>query len=176
MFVFDEVDMMTPGVLNVLVPFLDYGPAHVWHKSSRARVVTKKSIFIFLSNTGSQSIVDTLLELWNHGKQRTETRMSDFETLISIGAFNEKGGFEKSDTISTSLIDHYVPFLPLEAKHVKLCIERAFRDRGRIPNYEEMEEVMSHVTFGPEPHNLYAKSGCKRLEQKVASLVYRRKF
>ncbi|KAK1137876.1 hypothetical protein K0M31_002370 [Melipona bicolor] len=52
-FVFDEVDKMPEGLLNVLVPFLDY---NTWIKSWRftsTSIDTRKAIYIFLSNTGS---------------------------------------------------------------------------------------------------------------------------
>ncbi|KOC65969.1 Torsin-like protein [Habropoda laboriosa] len=175
MFVFDEVDKMPEGLLNVLVPFLDY---NTWVKSWRHAsysVNTRKAIYIFLSNTGSTRIIQHLLTLWEKGKLRTMARIQDFENLISVGAFNEKGGFYHSDTIDSNVIDHYVPFLPLEEKHVKRCLKRAFKDRGVEPTDEMIEEGLSHVTFGPPPHNLYAYAGCKRLEQKVAANIYARR-
>ncbi|KAL0109459.1 hypothetical protein PUN28_014492 [Cardiocondyla obscurior] len=171
-FVFDEVDKMPEGLLNVLVPFLDY---NTYHKSSKGEIVHQnKSIFIFLSNTGSSQIVQTLTNLWERGKKRDDMRLQDFEKLIADGAFNEKGGFYHSDTIQTSVIDHYVPFLPLEERHVKKCLARAFTERGSVPNQEMIEEALSHLTFGPEPYNLYSMAGCKRIEQKVAMILYRK--
>ncbi|XP_015596770.1 torsin-1A [Cephus cinctus] len=168
LFVFDEVDKMPEGLLNVLVPLLDY-------QTTRKGVNRNKAIYVFLSNTGSVQIVKRLLELWEAGKRRESMTLQDFENLIAIGAFNERGGFHKSDTIETSVIDHYVPFLPLEEVHVIRCVEFAFKKRGVTPTSEMVDEIMTHVTYGPEPHKLYSKAGCKRLEQKVASLVYRKK-
>lgn len=175
MFVFDEVDKMPEGLLNVLVPFLDY---NIYHKSSKysESVYQNKAIFIFLSNTGSAQIVQHLAGLWEKGKKREDTRLQDFEKLIADGAFNEKGGFHHSDTIQTSVIDHYVPFLPLEEVHVRKCLAKAFSERGVTPKDEMIEEALSHLTFGPEPYNLYSMAGCKRIEQKVASIVYRKQF
>lgn len=175
MFVFDEVDKMPEGLLNVLVPFLDY---NAWVKSWRLASIsinTRKAIYIFLSNTGSSRITQRLLTLWGEGKQRRATKLQDFENLISIGAFNEKGGFYHSDTIDSSVIDHYVPFLPLEEVHVKKCLEKAFLNRGVHPTNDMIEEGLSYVVFGPPPHNIYATKGCKRLEQKVAAIVYANK-
>ncbi|XP_076302195.1 torsin-1A-like [Lasioglossum baleicum] len=172
MFVFDEVDKMPEGVLNVLVPFLDY---HTGIKSWRLAnnfINTTKAIFIFLSNTGSSRITQRLLAFWREGKQRTMTKLQDFENLLSVGAFNEKGGFYHSDTIDSNLIDHYVPFLPLEEVHVRECVTKAFINRGVHPTSEMIEEVLSYVIFGPSPENIYATAGCKRLEQKVASVIY----
>lgn len=172
MFVFDEVDKMPEGLLNVLVPFLDYNTLiKSWRFTSNS-INTRKAIYIFLSNTGSSRITQRLLSLWGEGKNRHTTKLQDFENLISVGAFNEKGGFYRSDTIDSNVIDHYVPFLPLEEIHVKNCLEKAFIDRGVNPTNDMLEEGLSYVIFGPPPHNLYATAGCKRLEQKVASIIY----
>jgi hypothetical protein len=40
-----------------------------------------------------------------------------------------------SETIQSNLIDHYVPFLPLEESHVRQCIREEYRRRGeKFPN------------------------------------------
>lgn len=174
MFVFDEVDKMPEGVLNVLVPFLDY---NIWIKSWRlaSSINARKAIYIFLSNTGSSRITQRLLTLWEEGRQRHTTKLQDFENLISVGAFNERGGFYHSDTIDSNVIDHYIPFLPLEEVHVKKCLNKIFIDRGIHPTNEMIEEALSYVIFGPPPHNIYATTGCKRLEQKVGTIIYANK-
>lgn len=174
MFVFDEVDKMPEGVLNVLVPFFDY---NTWIKSWRlaSSINARKAIYIFLSNTGSSRITQRLLTLWEEGRQRHTTKLQDFENLISVGAFNERGGFYHSDTIDSNVIDHYIPFLPLEEVHVKKCLNKIFIDRGIHPTNEMIEEALSYVIFGPPPHNIYATTGCKRLEQKVGTIIYANK-
>ncbi|KAK0180049.1 hypothetical protein PV327_005732 [Microctonus hyperodae] len=176
MFVFDEVDDMAEGVLDVLVQFLDYGPTQIMTDSQNKVIETRKAIFIFLCNAGSSKIIDKLIELWLLGKTRDEASLADFEKPIAIGAFNGKGGFFKSDTIRSSLIDHYVPFLPLEKEHIMLCIKEEF-DKYKIPapKNEQIEQVISYLSFGPEPHNLFVTSGCKRIQQKVANIAYQRK-
>lgn len=174
MFVFDEVDKMPEGLLNVLVPFLDY---NTWIKSWRlaSSINARKAIYIFLSNTGSSRITQRLLTLWEEGRQRHTTKLQDFENLISVGAFNERGGFYHSDTIDSNVIDHYIPFLPLEEVHVKKCLNKIFIDRRIYPTNEMIEEALSYVIFGPPPHNIYATTGCKRLEQKVGTIIYANK-
>ncbi|KAI4500680.1 hypothetical protein M0802_004272 [Mischocyttarus mexicanus] len=164
LFVFDEVDKMPEGLLNAIVPFLDY--------NSWTRDTKNKGIFIFLSNTGSRQIVQTLLKLWDEGVKRDDTKLQDFEYLISIGAFNEKGGFHLSDTIETNVIDHYIPFLPLEVEHVEKCVKTAFKSRGIQPTTEMIKETLSHIIFDPPPYYLYSKAGCKRIQQKVATIIY----
>lgn len=165
---------MPEGLMNTLVPFLDYNNYHKSSKHSEL-IPLNKAIFIFLSNTGSSQIVEHLVDLWQRGMKREDTRLQNFEKLIANGAFLEKGGFHLSDTIQNNVIDHYVPFMPLEEEHVRKCVIHAFAERGMVyPSEEMIQEVLSHLTFGPEPLNLFSMSGCKRIEQKVATVVYRK--
>lgn len=165
LFVFDEVDKMPKGMLDAIKPFLDY------HEEING-VDFRKATFIFLSNTGGNLIVEKLLHMWEKGTKREDIKLKDFEDLIRKGAFNEKGGFQRSETIESNLIDHYVPFLPLEESHVRQCIQAEFRNRGqKLPNEEGIREVLKYLTFGPEPHKLFSNSGCKRITSKVAAVM-----
>lgn len=57
-----------------------------WHHYCR------RSIFIFLSNTGGNIITERYLELWRkHGKSREQMTLHDFDNVINRGAFNEAG-------------------------------------------------------------------------------------
>lgn len=38
------------------------------------------------------------------------------------------GGLKKSSLIDSQIIDHYVPFLPLEKVHVEQCIEAEMKN------------------------------------------------
>lgn len=42
----------------------------------------------------------------------------------------------KSQMIDSHIIDHYVPFLPLEKKHVEQCIEAELRHLNKNLNSE----------------------------------------
>ena len=83
----------------------------------------RKSIFIFLSNTGGREITDIAYKTWKDGKGRESITYQDLEHLIRSGAFNEKGGLHKSNVVDRHLVDFYVPFLPMERTHVRQCIE-----------------------------------------------------
>jgi len=165
LFVFDEVDKIPQGVLDALKPFLDY------HEEIGG-VDFRKAIFIFLSNTGANIIAEKLLAMWEKGTKREDIKLKDFEDVIRKGAFNEKGGFHKSESIESNLIDHYVPFLPLEESHVRQCIQAEFRNRGvKFPPEEHIKEVLKYTTYGPESHKLFSNAGCKRISSKVAVLM-----
>ncbi|KAJ9601500.1 hypothetical protein L9F63_000339 [Diploptera punctata] len=164
-FVFDEVNKIPKGVLNAIKPFLDYHPII-------DGVDYRKAIFIFLSNVGSTEISNKLLEFWQNGTQREQLKLHHFENLIKLGAFNQDGGFHENEAIESDLIDHYVPFLPLEKSHVTQCIIAEFKRRKMpIPSTSIIEEVMEDLTFGPEPYNLYSYTGCKRVSPKSAKVI-----
>lgn len=75
---------MPPEVLNGIKPIIDY------HDSLEG-VDYKKTVFIFISNTGSHKITDHYLSLWRNAVARKDIKLKDFEKLISAGAFNEEG-------------------------------------------------------------------------------------
>nr|CAD7264661.1 unnamed protein product [Timema shepardi] len=193
-FIFDEVDKMPRGVLDAVKPFID-------HHEHIDGVDYRHAIFIFLSNTGGSTITKRHLQLWQSGKSREDFELRDFEDLIrkacvSIelrdfedlirkGAFNEaggkcaivSGGFHKNEAIESNLIDHYVPFLPLEEKHVRLCVIEEFKKRGvKSPHEELVDEILKDVTFGPDEHQIFSNSGCKRLSHKVLTLIERLQY
>jgi len=104
---------MPPGVIDGIKPFID-------HYERVDGLDFRKSIFIFLSNTGGKEITKKALEHWESGRSREELTYHHLEEIVNKGAFNEKGGLYKAGIVEKSLVDVYVPFLPLERRHVKL--------------------------------------------------------
>ena len=90
------------------------------------------------------------------------------------GAFNEVGGLQNSLIIDKSVIDLYVPFLPLEQKHVRQCVERELLDRGHDPgNLRDLiDQVITDLAFWPSDTQIFSSTGCKRVSQKVDELLY----
>ncbi len=86
------------------------------------------------SNTGGTGITNLTYNFYLKGKERTDLTIKDLEPLISSGAFNEWGGLHKSDIIEKNLIDAFVPFLPLEKKHIELCIIDYLKQRYNKSN------------------------------------------
>ena len=110
---------MPQGVLEPLKSVVDYGVID--------RGIYNHCIFIFISNLGGESITVRMMELWKRGKLRSELNLKDFESVLSGISFEMNGGFQDSHIISSNLIDHYIPFLPMEKEHVELCIKDQFR-------------------------------------------------
>ncbi|KAK3860935.1 hypothetical protein Pcinc_033045 [Petrolisthes cinctipes] len=164
LFIFDEIDKMPLGMINGIKPFIDY------HESID-RIDFRKSIFLFLSNTGGPNITQEMLNLWHLHKKREEVSMNDLENLIQLGAFNEQGGLHKSELIKHSLVDHYVPFLPLERTHIKLCVRDELYRRGIAPTDDIISKVAEDMSYYPANIKLFSKTGCKRVAQKVGYML-----
>ncbi|CAG9861047.1 unnamed protein product [Phyllotreta striolata] len=165
LFIFDEVHLMPPSVLNAVKPLIDY-------RTNVDKIDYTQAIFIFLSNTGATLVNERYNELWSKGIQREDMKLSHFDSLISKGAFNEEGGFHFSDTIRANLIDHYIPFLPMQVNHVIDCIKDQFRERGvASPQQTHIDEILEYIEWAPADTKLYSKTGCKRISSLVAVAV-----
>jgi len=159
-FIFDEIDKMPEGMIDGIKPFIDH------HQSVEGQNF-RKSIFIFLSNTGGRDITKETLKFWTDGKKREDITYRDLEMLVNKGAFNELGGLHRSAVIDSSLIDVYVPFLPLERKHIRLCVENEARNRNITIQEEQVMAVVDSLSYWPEDTKLYSTTGCKRVANKM---------
>ena len=84
-FIFDEIDKMPVGIIDGIKPFIDH------HQSVEGQNF-RKSIFIFLSNTGGRDITKETFKFWSEGRGRESISYTDLEMLVNRGAFNELGG------------------------------------------------------------------------------------
>lgn len=130
-FVFDEVEKMPSGVFESIASILDYH-SHVGGADFR------KAIFIFLTNAGGDEIANALDGLMDKGTFREQTKIHDFEYIAQVAAFNIKGGLKKASIITSGLIDHFLPFLPLERRHVENCVRTEFQKINHEPKEEEI--------------------------------------
>ncbi len=88
LFIFDEIDKMPEGVIDAIKPFIDFHP-------SINGIDFRRSIFIFLSNTGGREITTHTFEYFKEGRTRESLQLKDYEAVITGGAFNEIGGLHK---------------------------------------------------------------------------------
>ncbi len=142
-----------------------------------AFAVLRRAIFVFLSNTGGEAITQVTFNHWKEGGKRERLSLSDLEPSVYLDAFNESGGLRKSNILSRHLVDHFVPFLPLEKAHVRQCVKAAIaeaashkgeRKKNVLLSEKKVEEVLNELSFWPRPDGLFSVSGCKRVTQKVA--------
>ena len=165
MFVFDEVDKVPAGVLDALVPFLNA-------YSSLGGLDYRRNIFIFLSNTGGEAILQKLRTTFTDGRFREDLGLNDFAKEIESETFDSvdgdtHGGLYRSSIIVRGLIALHVPFLPLETSHIKLCIEK-YLDQEKQPaeKKEQLAKViLKELDFYPDDLKLYSRTGCKRIPE-----------
>ncbi|XP_063702323.1 torsin-like protein [Culicoides brevitarsis] len=163
-FIFDEVDTMPSGVFDAITALLD-------HHTHVDNVNYREAVFIFLLNAGGVEIADKLYESYKSKKMtREDMKLYHFESILESSAYNLQGGLKKSRPIEAGLIDHYVPFLPLEKPHIIECIRKEFQ-RLRIKMTEHKKnEMLEYVTMDVKT-NLFANNGCKRISKKAETFV-----
>uniref|UniRef100_A0A1L8DUT1 Putative torsin-like protein n=1 Tax=Nyssomyia neivai TaxID=330878 RepID=A0A1L8DUT1_9DIPT len=163
-FIFDEVDKMPMEILEGITMMLD-------HQSSKNDIDSTKAVFIFISNAGGLEISQQLASLMRKGLSREDTELHHFEKLVEVSLYNSNGALGKSGTIENAVIDHFIPFLPLEQRHVEKCISNEFIRIGSDPSREKINEVLKDVTYEKE-QTFFAVYGCKRLEKKVGLVAW----
>lgn len=125
MFIFDEVDAMPAGVFDTITSLLD-------HHEKINDLDFRKAVFIFLANAGGVEIAETVYKHYTGKHQiREDLKLYHFEQILELSAYNRDGGLKKSKPIESGLIDHFIPFLPLEKHHVIGCIEVEFKRLGK---------------------------------------------
>ncbi|XP_050782120.1 torsin-1A-like isoform X2 [Gopherus flavomarginatus] len=160
-FIFDEMDKMHAGLIDSIKPFLDY-------YEQLDGVSYRRAIFIFLSNAGAEKITEVALDFWKSGKKREDMELKDLEAGVSLSVFNNKNsGFWHSSLIDRNLIDYFVPFLPLEYKHVKMCVRVELESRGYMVDEEIVTKVAEELTYFPKEEKIYSDKGCKTVFTKL---------
>ncbi|KFQ92950.1 Torsin-1B, partial [Nipponia nippon] len=168
-FIFDEMDKMHPGLIDAIKPFLDYyEQVDGVNSRSIVSVFTLVHFSFMNSNAGGDLINKVALDFWTSGKRREEIQLKDLEPLLSVGVFNNKNsGLWHSSLIERNLIDYFVPFLPLEHKHVKMCIRAEMTARGHAVNENVVQAVADEMTFFPKEQKIYSDKGCKTVQAKL---------
>uniref|UniRef100_UPI00398F7862 torsin-1A-like isoform X2 n=1 Tax=Pristiophorus japonicus TaxID=55135 RepID=UPI00398F7862 len=161
MFIFDEMDKMHPGLINAIKPFLEY-------TNDVDKVDYRKAIFIFLSNTGGDKISEFTLGFLMDGKERESIKLDHLEEDLSLAVFNNNNsGFWQTNLIQANLIDHFIPFLPLEFKHVVLCVRAELASKGVEGNENIITTIASTMVYYPKEEKILSLKGCKTVASKV---------
>ena len=160
LFIFDEMDKMPLGLIDVLKPYLDHYP-HV------ENIDYRKSIFIFLSNTGGHLINNAVLTHWREGKKREDIKIKQMDKVINLGEFNNKGGFWHSSLIEKNLIDYFIPFMPLERSHIKMCAKADLKQKGHPFIEPILNTIADELLYFPDDLKVFSQSGCKKISSKV---------
>uniref|UniRef100_A0A914GWE8 Torsin-1A C-terminal domain-containing protein n=1 Tax=Globodera rostochiensis TaxID=31243 RepID=A0A914GWE8_GLORO len=119
-------------------------------------------------NGGANSIAQRALEYYNRGKSREEIAFREMEEIIQISAYNEgEGGLKSSRLINKHLIDYFVPFLPLERKHIVMCFKDYLRSLNVNYTPEQLERLVDSISYFPRETPIYASAGCKQVVQRT---------
>ena len=70
------------------------------------------------------------------------------------------GGLWHSGLIDRNLIDYFIPFLPLEYRHVKMCVRAEMKARGSAIDEDVVTQVAEEMTF-------YSDKGCKTVQSRL---------
>ncbi|XP_004613364.1 prosalusin isoform X1 [Sorex araneus] len=162
LFLFDEMDELAPGLMEVLRPFL--GPSWVVYGTNY-----RKAIFIFISNAGDEQINQVVLEAWRSRRDREEIHLQELAPLISQAVLdNPHHGFWRSGILEEQLLDTLVPFLPLQRHHVRHCVFNELDQLGLEPREDVVQAVLDSTTFFPEEEQLFASNGCKLVASRLS--------
>nr|XP_029734072.1 torsin-1A isoform X1 [Aedes albopictus] len=164
LFIFDDVEEIPSGIVNYIVHMLN-------HNVVLDGVSLSKAMFVFITNVGGVEISNILLNMLKNGKTREEADYYDFERALQLASYKyENTGFFRSHLVDSHVVDYYIPFLPLEASHVRSCIMQEFSlyniTKSQIDE-DILRMVMKHVTF----EGIFVNGGCKRISKKVAAIV-----
>ncbi|XP_048874864.1 torsin-1A-like [Brienomyrus brachyistius] len=161
MFIFDEMDKMPTGLIDSIKPFLDY-------YDNLGGVSYRQAIFIFLSHAGGERIQQVAFEFWKNGKEREEIQLSDLEENVPLEVFNNKySGMWHSSLIDNYLIDFFIPFLPLEYRHVRMCALAEMAIQNMEPDEDIADKVAKDMVYSPEEERVFSSKGCKTIASKL---------
>ncbi|XP_065673113.1 torsin-1A-like [Hydra vulgaris] len=163
LFIFDEFHEMPENVGNSIAPYLDY-------IDEIDGIDYRKNIYIFLSNSVSEEIKNYTINHYRSNKARETIGSKDLEKIISDNAFYLPGGFKNSNIIKRALINVYVPFLPLERKHVKQCAEVEMKKRKKEVNDSTLETIANKIHYFPDEEQWFSNVGCKTLNHKITEV------
>ena len=97
-----------------------------------------------------------------------------FEKLI-IHQKNDMAWYSK--LIQNHLIDHLIPFLPLDIIHVKICIQNELRKypvniKSSENFYQDLNRMSQELDYDPQnSQKKYSTSGCKRVPVLVRNFI-----
>lgn len=77
------------------------------------------------------------------------------------------GGFWHTSLIDKNLVDFFVPFLPLEYRHVVQCVLAEMEAKDLEPKKSVAEQVARDLVYSPKSERVFAVKGCKTIGSKL---------
>ncbi|CAM4646634.1 unnamed protein product [Lepidochelys olivacea] len=161
LFIFSEMDQMPHGLIDSIMPYLS-------HREAINGIYYGKAIFLFLNNAGGDKITEVALDHWRRQKGREEIPLTDLQSMLSAEIFNNRNsGFWNSKLIQKNLVDYFIPFLPLEYKHVKKCIQEELHYQRHQEDEDLIIKIALAMSDYPNEDRIYSSKGCKTVASKV---------
>ncbi|XP_072589226.1 torsin-3A [Vulpes vulpes] len=162
LFIFDEAEKLHPGLLEVLRPHLER------QAPENHRAKSRKTIFLFLSNLGGNIVNEAVLNLLQAGGSREEIKLEHLVPRLRAEIEQSTdSGFGHSCLVKENLIDFFVPFLPLEYRHVRLCARDAFLSQELLYTEEALDQIAKMMVYVPKEEQLFSSQGCKSISQRI---------
>ena len=155
--IFDEMDKAPSGVID--------GLHDVLKQLKLMHIDVTWIIFLLLSNSRGGAINSHLFDQISAGRLREHLTSEEFMPILLQNS--EKEWYSKLH--KDSLVDKFVPFLPLTLEHVRQCIERDILSKGKKPDAGLVQRVLEEMNyFSPQGQaEQYSYTGCKRVADKV---------
>jgi hypothetical protein len=181
--VIEEVEQMSPGVLQELIRPFDHGGAYSYGGLS---VSFANTVFVLVSNMGHE-ILGRLAAAWE--REREAMPIEEAQAKLQ-DEWDAKAGTVRF----TAKIDFFVPYFPLEAMHIKQIAHREITERLtslksafalRLVTFDEglAEQIADRVGYkisvvpastagAPETNKFFAKYGASEVGPKVRGIVH----
>ncbi|WAQ97947.1 LOW QUALITY PROTEIN: TOR1B-like protein [Mya arenaria] len=141
LFIFDEMDKMPSGIMDVVKPYLEFN-------QPVDGTDYRHSVFLFLS-------FDRLPGIYSN--------MGEYN-IIMVAFFEIPDALKNSDLVRSSLISAYIPFLPLERRHMEKCIIDGLFAKGYYQYGIQIDhDLVKQIFYFPKDTQLFSTTGCKRV-------------
>jgi len=120
------------------------------------------------SNLGGNTINEAVLTLLQAGGAREEIRLDQLVPRLQAEMESTDTGFGHSCLVKENLIDFFIPFLPLEYHHVRLCARDAFLSQGLPYTEEALDQIAKMMVYIPKEEQLFSSQGCKSISQRIS--------
>ena len=87
--------------------------------------------------------------------------------LLFIFLSGSLGGLWHTSLIDKNLVDYFVPFLPLEYRHVVMCAKAEMVSKGLKPDPDIADKVASDLVYFPKTERVFSVKGCKTIGHKL---------
>lgn len=117
------------------------------HLSNMGGTAYQQATIVLISTSGSERIRHVLDQNMNDGYLRERMTLQQFADVLAKSAYVANDRAEQKSLIPSSVIDAYIPFLPLEREHVGKCIEDEYKRYKKFITSDDSTWVTNGPSF-----------------------------